>query len=326
MATKSAPATASKRRFRLPGSSAYGFLAPAGILVLLFFFIPALIVIFLSLTDLQTVNFTSDFGVMARESFIGSDNYRTLFNDQYLQRIFFNTLFYVFLTLGFFNVGMALLVSLLSTHIARGSGFVFRALWMLPRITSPVVYVLIWKRLMAETPYGILNQLNEVLGLPMTVYSTEQPWLIVVLVNGFVGVSFGMIIFTSAIESIPKDLLNASLVDGSSILQRIRYIILPLLRWPLLFVVTYQTLSLMTSFEYILLLYPSGAPGVAYRTEVWALTAFRRALSNYFGNAQWGYGSAFAVVLVVIGVVLAFVYMRVFRFDELVAEPRIEEL
>ena len=110
-------ATHSRRRYRIPGAAAYGFLAPAAILVLLFFFIPALIVIFLSLTDLQTANFTSNFGVMARDYFIGTENYRTLFNDQYLQRIFFNTLFYVFLTLSFFNVGMALLVSLLTTHI-----------------------------------------------------------------------------------------------------------------------------------------------------------------------------------------------------------------
>ena len=316
----------SGRHFRIPGAAAYGFLAPAAILVLLFFFIPALIVIFLSLTNLQTTNFTSDFGVMARESFVGTENYHTLFNDQYLQRIFFNTLFYVFLTLSFFNVGMALLVSLLTTHIPRGSGFFFRALWMLPRITSPVVYVLIWKRLMAEPPFGIVNQFNELLGLAPIIYTTEVPWMLIILTNGFVGVSFGMIIFTSAIESIPKDLLNASLVDGSNALQRIRYIILPLLRWPLLFVTTYQTLSLLTSFEYILLLYPNGSPGVVYNTEVWALTAYNRALSNYFGNTQWGYGSAFAVALVAVGVVLAILYMRFFRFDELVAEPRIEEL
>ena len=118
--------------------------------------------------------------------------------------------------------------------------------------------------------------------------------------------------------------MNASLVDGSTYLQRIRHVTLPLLRWPLLFVVTYQSLSLLTSFEQILLL-TDGGPGL-YRTEVWALTAFHRALSNYFGNTQWGYGSAFAVVLVIVGVILAVVYMRVFRFDELVAEPRIEVL
>jgi inositol-phosphate transport system permease protein len=101
-------------------------------------------------------------------------------------------------------------------------------------------------------------------------------------------------------------------------------VILPLLRWPLLFVVTYQTLSLLTSFEQILLL-TNGGPGL-YVTEVWSLTAYHRALSNYFGNTQWGYGSAFAVVLVVIGVVMAIIYMRFFRFGELVAEPKIEVL
>jgi len=145
----------------------------------------------------------------------------------------------------------------------------------------------------------------------------------IIMLNGFIGASFGMIIFTSAIESIPKDLLNASLVDGSSLVQRVRYVILPLLRWPLLFVITYQTLSLLTSFEYILLFNQGGA---ASNNEVWSLAAYNRALNTYFANAQWGYGSAFAVVLVVIGVVMATVYMRVFRFNELVAEPKIEVL
>jgi inositol-phosphate transport system permease protein len=153
---------------------------------------------------------------------------------------------------------LALVISLLSTHISRRAGFLFRALWLLPRITPSVIYILMWKRMMADPPFGILNQFNSLLGNPSVPYLKEHPWVFVVVVNGFVGASFGMIIFTSAIESIPKDLLNASLVDGSSIMQRIRYIILPLLRWPLLFVITYQTLSLLTSFEYILLLTVGG--------------------------------------------------------------------
>jgi len=139
-----------------------------------------------------------------------------------------------------------------------------------------------------------------------------------------IGISFGMIIFTAAIESISKDIMNASLVDGSTHWQRVRYVTLPLLRWPLLFVISYQTLSLLTSYEQILLL-TDGGPGL-YQTEVWALTAYHRALSNYFGNAQWGYGSAFAVVLVILGIIMAVVYMRVFRFQELVNEPKIETL
>lgn len=311
----------SRKRALQANLVAFGFMAPAIFLAIVFFIIPAVLVIYLSMTDLSTANFTSDISQM---NFIGLANYQTLLNDAFAKKILFNTVFYVVVTLSLFNVGAALLVALLTVHVNRRAGFLYRALWLLPRITTGSVYVLMWRRIMAESPFGILNQVNTLLGQPTVVYAAEDPWTFVILVNGFIGLSFGMIIFTSAIEAIPKDLLNASLVDGSTLIQRVRYVILPMLRWPLLFVVTYQTLSLLTSFEQILLL-TNGGPGI-YETEVWALTAYHRALSNYFGNAQWGYGSAFAVVLVLIGVVLAVVYMRVFRFRDLVSEPKIEVL
>ncbi len=314
-------ATRNRARAFSANLTAFLFMAPAGILVLLFFVIPVFLVIYISLTNLATANFTAD---LTKMQFVGLENYQTLFRDQYAQKIFFNTLFYVLVTLGLFNVGAALLVALLTAHVNRRASFFFRALWILPRITTSAVYILMWQRMIADPPYGILNQFSTLLNQPPITYVSENPWTFVIVVNGFIGISFGMIIFTSAIESIPKDLMNASLVDGSTLMQRIRFIILPLLRWPLLFVLSYQTLSLLTSYEQILLL-TNGGPRL-YQTEVWALTAYHRALSNYFGNAQWGYGSAFAVVLVVAGVVLAWVYMRVFRFRELVAEPKIEVL
>jgi len=307
--------------------TAYGFLAPAGFLVLVFFFIPMLLILFLSITNLATTNFTTDVWRMATSRdpkyIVGLDNFERMFADEFAPKILFNTLFYVLATLLLFNVGLGLVIALLTAHVDRRAGFLFRALWILPRITSPAVYILMWKRIVAASPFGILNQFNELLGRPEANYFQGEAWVFIVMLNGFIGASFGMIIFTSAIESIPKDLMNASLVDGSTIMQRVRYVILPLLRWPLLFVTTYQTLSLLTSFEYILL-FNSGGP--ASQTEVWSLAAYNRALNTYFANAQWGYGSAFAVVLVIIGVVMATVYMRVFRFNELVAEPKIEVL
>ncbi len=312
--------TRSQKRTLAAYLSAYGFLAPAGILVILFFFIPMILVIMMSTTNLATDNFTTN---IREWEYVGLQQYETLFNDPFASKVFFNTIFYVIFTLAFFNVGMALLVALLTVHIPRRAGFAFRALWMLPRITTSAIYIMMWRRIIADVPFGILNWVNGSVGIPPVDFNTGYPWVFVILVNGFIGVSFGMIIFTSAIESIPSDIMNASLVDGSTYLQRIRFVILPMLRWPLLFVVTYQTLSLLTSFEQILLL-TNGGPN--NRTEVWALAAFHRALSNYFGNTQWGYGAAFSVILVLIGVVLAIVYMRVFRFDELVAEPKIEVL
>ena len=97
-----------------------------------------------------------------------------------------------------------------------------------------------------------------------------------------------------------------------------------LIKWPLLFITTYQTLSLLTSFEYILLL-TDGGPGL-YKTEVWALTAYHRALQTYFGNNQWGYGAAWGFILVIIGIGLSIVYLRVFNFNALVQEAKIDVL
>jgi inositol-phosphate transport system permease protein len=292
------------------------FMAPAAILVVAFFFIPVIIIIGLSATDMSSAT------GFQKWDWVGLENYQRMVGNPQAAYITWNTVKYVVLTLSLFNIGMALVVALLSTHIPRRAGFIFRALWLLPRITPSVVYIMMWKYVAADAPYGILNaQIFGPLGMETTNWIPAQPWVFVVLTNGFVGASFGMVIFTSAIESIPRDYMIAALVDGCSLWQRIRYVILPMIRWPLLFVTTYQTLSLLTSFESILLLTDG-----QFNTEVWSLWAYHRALNNYIGNFQWGFGAALATVLVLVGIVLAVIYMRYFQFDALVQEPKIEAL
>ncbi|GAB4564289.1 MAG: sugar ABC transporter permease [Anaerolineae bacterium] len=291
-------------------------MAPAALLVLVFFFVPVLIIIGISLTNMSSATGFQNW------DWVGLENYRRILNNPQSTTIFRNTVKYVLLTLSLFNVGMALIIALLTTHVPRRAGFLFRALWLLPRITPSVVYIMMWQYITADAPYGILNQhLLVPLGVKPTNWVPAQPWVFVILTNGFIGASFGMIIFSSAIESIPRDYLIAALVDGCSLWQRIRYVILPMIRWPLLFVTTYQTLSLLTSFEYILLLTDG-----QFNTEVWSLWAYHRALNNYWGNFQWGFGAALATVLVIIGIIMAFVYMRYFQFSELVQDPKIETL
>ncbi len=297
---------------------AWGFMGPAGLLVMVFFFIPVIILLILSQTDLSSSNFGQPW------TFIGLGNYARMFSDSFFPKILGNTFRYVILTLGLFNVGLALVLAILTTQIRRRVGFFFRVIWLLPRLTPSVIYILMWKRIAANPPFGILNQLLTPFGVDARQWLFESPWLFVIMVNGFVGASFGMILFSSAIESIPKDYITAAKVDGASTWQILRDITLPLIRWPLLFVTVYQTLSLLTSFEYILLL-TDGGPGL-YKTEVWALTAYHRALQTYFGNNQWGYGASWGFVLVIIGIVLSFIYLRVFRFNELVQEPKIDVL
>ncbi|MEZ4867820.1 MAG: sugar ABC transporter permease [Caldilineaceae bacterium] len=316
---KSTPALAVRDPWYAPLSRAVGpllFMAPATILVVAFFFIPVLIIFALSATDLSSATGFKNW------AWVGLENYIRIFQNPQTGPIFRNTVFYVLMTLGFFNVGLGLLVALLSVHIPRRAGFFFRALWLMPRITPSVVYIMMWRYVAADAPYGILNRhVIEPLGIEPTNWIPALPWFFVIVVNGIVGASFGMIIFTSAIEALPRDFMIAALVDGCSLWQRVRYVILPMIRWPLLFVTTYQTLSLLTSFEFILLLTDG-----QFDTEVWSLWAYHRALNNYWGNFQWGFGAALGTVLVIVGIVMAIIYMRYFRFDDLVQEPKIEAL
>ena len=141
--------------------------------------------------------------------------------------------------------------------------------------------------------------------------------LLVVLANGFIGASFGMIIFTSAIRAIPEHLFHAARVDGAGGLAIIRHITLPAIRWQLSFVTLYQALSLLVSFEYIWLI-TDGGP--FYDTTVYALYVYKRA----FENGQYAYGAALALGLVVVGIVVALSLWRFFDMRALLQKPRIE--
>lgn len=233
-----------------------------------------------------------------------------------------NTLLYVAVTLVMFHVSLGMFLAISTFFLPERTSAIFRAIWFMPRILPPVLYVLMWKWLMLDN--GFIASVLAPLGVPRINWMMESEyhaWVAVILINGVVGASFGMIIFASAIKAIPQTMLMAAEVDGASRWQQVRYIILPQMRWPILFVTAYQTLSLLASFEYILLS-TGGGPGSA--TEVWAMAAFRIALNNYGGNLQYGLGATFALVLVVIGTALSLLYLRFFNFQALLTKPRIE--
>ncbi|NRB16375.1 MAG: sugar ABC transporter permease [Rhodobacteraceae bacterium] len=233
-----------------------------------------------------------------------------------------NTAIYVSFTLAF-NVGFGLFLAISTFYLSPRVAATFRTIWFLPRVLPPVLYVLMWYWLTWDT--GIISTLAGYFGVAPRNWMLDtgtNAWVVVILINGFVGASLGMILFSSAIKAIPASMLHASEVDGANRWQQVRYIILPQLRWPILFTSSYQTLSLLTSFEYILLATDGGPGGT---TEVWALAAYHTALNNYGGNLQYGLGAAYALVLVVIGIVTSLLYLRFFNFRELVSKPRIEQ-
>ena len=251
-----------------------------------------------------------------------TDNFRLMAKLPSTLRIAGNTAIYVVCTLTF-NVTFGLFLAITTFYLPAKTAATFRTIWFLPRILPPVIYVLMWKWLTWDT--GFISTFLGQFGVPAKNWMLDtnlHAWVVIILINGFVGASMGMILFSSAIRAIPAPMLYASEVDGASRWQQVRYIILPQLRWPILFITSYQTLSLLTSFEYIFLA-TDGGPGKA--TEVWALSAFHQALANYGGNLQYGYGAALALVLVIIGIIASLGYLRIFNFKELVARPRIEQ-
>lgn len=264
--------------------------------------------------------------VVATATFTGwtwtRGNFEQMFSSPDTMRVLLNTLFYVSVVLVLFNTTYAMCLAIATHYMTDRPAGIFRAIWLLPRITPPVIYVLMWKWLAWDT--GFISMLLAPFGVAPKNWMLDtagNAWLFVILINGFVGASMGMLVFSSALKAIPKTQFYASEVDGANRWQQIRYIILPQMRWPILFITCYQTLSLLASFDLILLA-TDGGPGGS--TEVWSLMAYHTALNNYFGNLQYGLGAAMALILVIIGIVMALIYLRVFSYSTLVAKPLIE--
>jgi inositol-phosphate transport system permease protein len=185
-------------------------------------------------------------------------------------------------------------------------------------MSPSVVYALLWGWAISPTEHGLLNEFwSGLLGLPPLDLKSDAPVLLIIVANGFIGASMGMIIFTSAIRSIPEHLFFAARADGAGALAIIRHITLPAIRWPLSFITIYQTLSLLVSFEYIWLITNGG---LFFDTTVYALYVYKRA----FDSGQYAYGAALALGLIVIGSAAALLMWRVMDMRSLLQRPRIE--
>lgn len=286
------------------------FLGPATLLLFMFFIAPVVVDVFVAFTDM---------GRSLRITELTTENFeRMATGDRRLAPTLAVTFVYVFLTLAIFNVTFGLLLALTTTALPERTGAFFRAIWLLPRMSPSVVYALLWAWVIGPTDRGLINQVVVGwLGMPPVDLLSNQPMLLIVLANGFIGASMGMIIFTSAIRAIPEHLFHAARVDGAGPLAITWNITLPAIRWPLSFITVYQTLSLLVSFEYIWLI-TNGGP--FYDTTVYALYVYKRA----FENGQYAYGAALSLLLVAVGIAASMLMWRFFDMKRLLQTPRIE--
>ena len=287
------------------------FLGPAIVLTFMFYVVPVIVDIVISFTDMGRS--------LSVHEFTTKQYVKVFTGDKRLPQVIGLTFIYVLGTLAIFNVTFGLILAILTTAIPRTSAGFFRGVWLLPRMSPSVLYIFLWIWVINPTEFGLLNQILEnVFGVAEPIdLMTSAPIALIIFSNGFIGASMGMIIFTSAIRSIPEHLFHAARVDGAGGLAIVRHVTLPALRWPISFITIYQTLSLTVSFEYILLL-TKGGP--FFDTTVYALYIYGRA----FENGQYAYGAALALFLIVIGVALALLGWKFFDMKKLLQVPRIE--
>ncbi len=233
------------------------------------------------------------------------------------------------------NSAYALLLSIVLAYLIKHEilSLLLRVSWLIPRIMPAIIYALVWNWFI-DPKYGLLNPMLAALGIPKewlpNSWLLEKPYsqILMIVVNGYVGASFGMIVYTAAIKSIPPDLINAALVDGASEFQVARHVIIPLLRWPILFVTAWQTLSLMASYEQILMIWGAGGGGgyagiaKAAGVMVWSLYSYSKAFGFEF--KEYGYAAAISMVLVVTGILLIILYFKIFGFRRMMAPSRVE--
>ncbi len=298
------------------------FLSPMLLMVFLFYLIPLVMTVYISMTRMRNWNverYLTDF--------VGLYNYHRLFymfqHDPTFKAVIMTTIIFVGITL-IINVFGGLALALATFFIDEKSASFYRLLWLLPRMSPIAVYSLVWYYFFHGSEIGTLNSFLMHLGLisqpiPWGQIVPWGAWSVIIFVNGLVGVSFGMVVFTSALNQIPKELVIAARVDGASSWQISRRILIPMMRWHLLYVLTWQFLSLLTTYPHLFLLVEWDLVNRDYGTTL-ALYVFNTAFGR--GEQDQGLAAAAAVILSVIGIIGGFVTLKVLKFERMMKKPR----
>ena len=264
--------------------AAWGFLAPAAVLLLVFTFGPLLFSLWISLHEWHLVD--------PAHPFTGLANYRGLLADGSWWSAIRNTA--VFTLHVPFAMAVALALALLTRGSRRAVRWARLALF-LPGITSVVAIAVVWKWLLNDG-YGLVNRALEGVGLDSVPWLTSPDTALASLmaISVWMVVGYQMVVFQAGLAAIPRDWYDAARVDGAGPLQRFRHITLPGLRHTLFFVLV---TSVIGSFQVFGLVYVMTEGGPLGATDVAVYHIYREAWEFLrFGNAAAMSWILFAVV------------------------------
>ncbi len=205
--------------------AAWGFVAPALLVIAVFFLLPVLAGLALSFTDFDIYALAD----IRNLRFVGLGNYAQLLQTPLFWSALGNTLYFV-------GVGVPLSIAtslgaalLLNSKLARFRPF-FRTALFAPVVTTLVAVAIVWRYLL-HTRSGLINYGLQAIGLPAIDWLGDPHWAMPAIILFAVWKNFGynMIIFLAGLQGIPVDLYEAARIDGASSWQQLRYITLPAL-------------------------------------------------------------------------------------------------
>jgi multiple sugar transport system permease protein len=235
----------------------------------------------------------------ADNTWVGLDNYTRALADPSFRLGLINAVVYMLVTVPgqiVLGLGLALLL-----HNRLPGRSLFRVLFYLPVVTSWVVVSLLFRFLFA-TDGGLINwTLVDGLGLPAEVAWLENRWtaMAALCVLGiWKGVGWAAVILMAGLTGVPDELHEAAAVDGAGYPRRVWHVTLPALRRTLLFVSVMLVIGSFNVFISVLLMTGGGPAG---GTEMPLTYQYKQA----FGFLEFGYGSAMAVLMTVLVLVLS---------------------
>ena len=277
------------------------FVAPALLLVLVFFLVPLGMAFWMSLHN---------WPLLGRPRFIGINNYANLMQDaRFWGAMRFTVYYTVTVTIAIFAVAFPLA---LFVERARPLTKFYRTAIFLPVVVGFGSASLLWSWLM-NVDIGLFSPLAYRLGL------TEKPvnllasfdktfWSIIVMVVWKVA-GFTMVILMTGLQSIPTELQEAAKIDGANAWQRFRSITFPLMRRTVALALILSVAGSILAFDQFYILLRGGPRNSTITAVYWIF-------NQSFVSFKLGYGAALSMVLLVILVVLSLIQLRLLRNPE----------
>mgnify|MGYP001767044472 FL=1 len=223
--------------------------------------------------------------------FIGLENWEFFVTDPSFVTATVNTLLLVG-SVVLITVVLGTLIALLTDAPFPGRNLV-RILLISPFFIMPTVNALLWKHMMMNPIYGVIAQIWRFFGATPVDWLTDYPLLSVIAIVSWQWLPFATLIFVTSLQSMDREQLEASRMDGANYLQQLRYLYIPHLGRSFAVVVMIETIFLLSVFAEIFTT-TGGGPGDA-STNI-AFLIFKQALLNFDAGVASA-GALFAVVL-----------------------------